>query len=167
MPSSMEGAWRKTGGRLDVTGEEAFEVAAAVAAISGLAALLILCLLAIVGVWRLFERADDVSQASTRALVSIEDLTRRIAAVENMPLVEGDQFAQLRQQAETLLEQQRRLQDLAGSLLESGELEGGAPAALLEDLEQAVQRLDTTVGQMAASLANLIQLLERTERARG
>ncbi|MGB2693875.1 MAG: hypothetical protein WBD55_01665 [Dehalococcoidia bacterium] len=150
-----------------MTGEEAFQIAAAVAAISGLAALLTLCLLAIVGVWRLFERADDVSQASTRALVSVEELTRRIAAVENLPLGDGsDQFSQLRQQAETLLDQQRRLQELAGSLLETGELEGGTPAVLLEDLEHAVQRLDSTVGQMAASLANVIQLLEQTSRER-
>lgn len=150
-----------------MTGEEAFQIAAAVAAISGLAALLALCLLAILGVWRLFERADEVSQASTRALVSIEDLTRRIAAVESLaPAESADQFAQLRQQAETLLEQQRRLQDLASSLLETGELEGAAPAAMLEDLEQAVRRLDATVGQMAASLANLIQLLERTKEER-
>jgi hypothetical protein len=149
-----------------LTGEQAFEVAAAVAAVSGLAALLALCLVAILGVWRLFARADDVSLASTRALVSIEDLTRRIAAVENMPLEGGDQFAQLRQQAEVLLDQQRRLQELAGSLLETGDAEGGAPALLLEDLEHAVHRLDTTVGQMAASLANVIQLLERTSRER-
>lgn len=155
-------------GRPGLTGEEAFEVAAAVAAISGLAALLVLCLLAIFGVWRLFQRSSDVSQASTRAMLSMEDLARRMEGTTSPPAetADGDQFAQLRQQAETLIEQQRRLQDLARTLLETEAVEGGAPGAMLDDLERAVQRLDATVGQMAASLANLIQALERPDRGR-
>ena len=157
-----------------MTGEEAFEIAAAVTAISGLALLLIVCLLAIVGVWKLFRQASEASLASTRMSLSVEELARRLGgqampagpAPEGRPALEGDQFAQLRQQAEALLEQQRRLQEMARDLIDTEAMEPGPAAAAVDDLEAAVNRLDATVGQMATSLANLIQSLERQQEAR-
>jgi len=150
-----------------VTGQEAFEVAAAVAAISGLAALLILCLLAVAGVWKLFRLSSQAYLASTRASLSMEELARSMAGEPGAPAppAEDDQFGRLRQQAEALIEQQRRLQEMARNLLDAETLVGGPPAAV-DDLEAAINRLDTTVGQMATSLANLIQLLERQQEGR-
>ena len=93
-----------------MTGEEAFEVAAAVAAISGLAALLVMSFIAVAGVWRLFREASEASVATTRLAVSLEDVARRLAGQQPQPQAapeaEEDQFAPLRRQAETLLEQQ-------------------------------------------------------------
>lgn len=148
-----------------MTGEEAFQVAAAVAAISGLAALLVMSLIAVVGVWRLFREASEASVATTRLVVSLEDVARRLAGQETRAPVETrpeeDQFAPLRQQAEILLEQQTRLQEMARELLDVESLEAAPNAAAVEDLQAAVSRLDVTVGQMATSLANVIQQLER------
>ena len=151
-----------------MTGEEAFEIAAAVTAISGLALLLIVCLLAIVGVWKLFRQASEASLASTRMSLSVEELARRLGgqAMPAGPTVEGDPFGQLRQQAEALLEQQRRLQEMARDLIDTEAMEPGPAAAAVDDLEAAVNRLDATVGQMATSLANLIQSLEQQQEAR-
>jgi hypothetical protein len=148
-----------------VTGEDAFEIAAAVAAISGLAALLILCLLAVVGVWRLFRLASDANAAATRASLGTEELSRRLASTSE-PATPTDQFAQLRQEAESLLDQQRKLQETARSLLEAEVLEGTEESGTITELESAVSRLDDTVGQMATSLANLIQSLQRQQEDR-
>ena len=148
-----------------MTGEEAFEVAAAVAAISGLAALLVMSFIAVAGVWRLFREASEASVATTRLAVSLEDVARRLSGQQPQPQaapkVEEDQFAPLRRQAETLLEQQGRLQEMARDLLDTDALEVAPSSAAVEDLQATVNRLDLTVGQMATSLANVIQQLER------
>lgn len=152
-----------------MTGQETFEFAAAIAGVSiGLAAILILSLLTIIGTWRLFRHASDASTASTRAMLSIEELGHRLAGqpAPLPPATEGNRFAELRREAEALIEQQSRLQEMARSLLDTAALEGGPAPAAIDDLESAVGRLDTTVGQMAASLANLIQLLERQQERR-
>ncbi len=151
-----------------MTGQEAFEVAAAVAAISGLAALLVMSLIAVVGVWRLFREATEASVATTRLALSLEDVARRLTGQQPQaaPRKEDDQFAPLRQQAETLLEQQARLQEMARHLLDADALEAVPNSAAVEDLEAAVSRLDVTVGQMATSLANVIQQLERQQERR-
>lgn len=149
-----------------MTGEETFEFAAAIAGVSiGLASALILVTLSIIGMWRLFRHASDASQATTRAALGMEQLARRLAAQPGpvAPAAEGDGFAELRQQAEDLIERQRRMQEMARNLLDTAALEGAPAPAALDDLETAVGRLDATVGQMAASLANLIQLLERQQ----
>ena len=57
-----------------------------------------------------------------------------------------------------LLEQERHLHE-AGR--DTGAFEGGPSSAALAELEMAVGRLDATVSQMAASLANLVQILEQ------
>jgi hypothetical protein len=144
-----------------VTGEEAFEIAAAVAAISGLAALLIMALVAVIGTWRLFLHASETALASARAAVTVEELARRLttpAGASGAGAAGG--FEELRDQAELLVEQQQRLQEMARNMIDAAAAEGAPSSLALDDLESAVTRLDTTVGQMAASLANLIQLLE-------
>jgi hypothetical protein len=152
-----------------VTGEEAFEVAAAVAAISGLAALLILCLVAIVGAWRLLRLTSEASVASTRATLGIEELARNLAgraaagvASTAAPSDRGDIEA-LRQQVGALIEEQRRLEESTRDLLDAAALSGETSPVAFEALETTVNRLENTVGQMAASLANLIQVLDQRQ----
>ena len=145
-----------------MTGEETFQFAAAIAGVSiGLTALVLLALVSVIGVWRLFRHASDVSTSASRAMVAIEDLGRRLAAG---PFAGESQFVELRHQADALLEQQRRLQEMAQALFEAPAAEGSPSLAELEDMRTAVARLDTNVGQMATSLANLIQMLEQQER---
>jgi hypothetical protein len=148
-----------------VSSHETFEFAAAIAGVSiGLAAVLILSILAIIGSWQLFRRANEAASAATRAALSTEDLVRRLTAQPGVGAGEG-QFGELRRQSEALVDQQRRLQDMARNLLDNMAIEGSAAApAAIQDLEGAIGRLDATVGQMAASLANLIQQLERQQR---
>ena len=151
-----------------MTGQEAFEFAAAIAGVViGLLAILILSIMAVIGTWRLFRLAGDASLASARVALSTEELARRLAGqpAQTAATAGEDQFAQLRQQSEALLEQQRQLQEMARNLLDTEVLESGqAPA--VDELVSAVSRLDATVGQMAASLANLIQLVERPPEGR-
>lgn len=151
-----------------MTGQEAFEFAAAIAGVViGLLAILILSIMAVIGTWRLFRLAGDASLASARVALSTEELARRLAGepAQTAATAGEDQFAQLRQQSEALLEQQRQLQEMARNLLDTEVLESDqAPA--VDELVSAVSRLDTTVGQMAASLANLIQLVERPPEGR-
>jgi hypothetical protein len=148
-----------------MAGEDAFEIAAAVSAVSGLAALLILSLVAILGAWRLSRQASDNAVATARAVVAVEDLARRLTASPGPTAGGGDgQVAEVRQQLAGLAEQQRQLQETARQLFETGGLQATTAIPEIDDLEAMVSRLDTTVGQMAASLANLIQLLEQQER---
>lgn len=92
----------------------------------------------------------------------MEELARLLSVqVASQPRGEGGQLAGLRQEAQALLEQERRLQEMSREAIESGALDGGPSAAALGELEMAMGRLEATVGQMATSLANLVQLLER------
>jgi hypothetical protein len=150
-----------------VTGKEAFEFAAAIAGVVvGLTALTLLAIVGVVGVWQLFRRASEASVAATRAALGAEELARHVAtqlmaqprSAQNGG--NGAGLADLRQQAEGLLDQQRELQEMARSLVDSAAVEGPEQAAL-NDVEDAIHRLDSTVGQMAVSLANLIQHLEQ------
>ncbi len=149
-----------------MTGEETFEFAAAIAGVVvGLAAITILAIIGIVGVWQLFRRANEASAAATRAALGAEDLARHVATqLMAQPRGNGGNLADLRQQAETLLEQERELQVMARNLLDTAAIEGGPAPAALSEVELSISRLDSTVGQMAASVANLIQLLERQQK---
>jgi hypothetical protein len=152
-----------------VTGQETFEFAAAVAGVSiGLAAILMLSAFAVVGTWRLFRHASDASQGATRAVVAIEELARALAGQPAAPAqtADEDQLADVRRQAETLMNQQSILQEMARNLLDAAADGGGPPPGAIDDLESTVGRLDATVGQMAASMANLVQLLERQQEQR-
>ncbi len=149
-----------------MTGEETFELAAAIAGVCiGLAAILILSLLAVIGTWRLFRHASDASLTSTRAAVAVEEMARSVLgqAAPALASAERTQLAELRHQAEALVEQQGHLQEMARNLLDTAALEGPQAPIGVEELESAVTRLEATVGQMAASLANLIQKLEEQQ----
>ena len=72
---------------------------------------------------------------------------------------DGREFAELREQVRTLVEQQRGLQEMARDIIDSAAV--GNNAAGLAEIVSTMGRLDGAVSQMAASLANLIELLER------
>lgn len=138
-----------------MTDEETLVFAAAIAAASiGLVATLLLSALAVIGSWRLFRTANQAS-----------DLVLRLAsnAIGGDGAADPSQFLDIRRQLQTLIEQQRGLQESTGNLLDTVAVDDGVAGPPLSDLESAVIRLDGTIGQMAASLANLIQLLERQQ----
>jgi hypothetical protein len=124
-----------------------------------------LSVLAVVGSWRLFRDASKASQAAALASLAIEELARRVGSVPQAG-AESAELAQLRGQAEILIDQQARLQEMARNLLDASAMAGGPSAGAVGELESAVTRLDATVGQMATALANLIQLLERQQARR-
>ncbi len=154
-----------------MTGEETFEFAAAIAGVSiGLAAALALAVLAIVGVWRLFHSAAEAQQAAVKASMAVEEMARRLtlpaasAPTVAAPASPASQSSEVQLQMESLIAQQRQLQEMARGLLDTAGVDTGGVSTELVDLETTVTRLDTTVGQMAASLANLIRLLEDQAR---
>ena len=121
-------------------------------------------LVAVVGMWRLFRHTSDTSIATARAVVALEDLARRMASPGPTGQHAVDPTVTDARQLAALIEQQRQLQDMARNLLDTVALSATPVPPELDDLEVTVNRLDTTVGQMAASLANLIQILERERR---
>ena len=148
-----------------VTADETFQFAAAVAGVSiGLAAVLMLAILGSFGMWRVFRLAGEAAMASARAAVSVEELARRVSMQQPpaAPVADIGFVGDLRRQTETLVEEQRDLQEMAKTLLETAAEQ--SPAFAYDDLASSIARLDATVGQMAASLANLIQLLEQERR---
>ncbi len=149
-----------------MTGEETFEFAAAVAGVSiGLAAVLILAVLAIIGIWRLFRSASDAQRAAMEASITVTEMVRRIET-PIAPAADAGAPLELRREIETLILQQRQLQDAARGMLDAAAEAGGPPSQELDELAATVNRLDTTVGQMATSLANLIRLLEHQQGRR-
>ncbi len=149
-----------------MTGEETFEFAAAIAGVSiGLAAALALAILAIVGVWRLFHSATEVQQPAVKASMTVEELARRLTLLAaSAPAAPAGRGNDVQLQMESLVDQQRQLQEMARGLLDTAGSNTGGVSTELVDLETTVTRLDTTVGQMATSLANLIRLLEDQAR---
>lgn len=146
-----------------MTGAETFEFAAAVAGVSiGLATVLILAVLAVIGVWRLFRQAGEAQQAAIRASIMVEEMARRLETPA-APAGEGGQLAELQLRVESMIHEQRQLQEMARGLLDTVALESGDASLEVVELEATVSRLDTTVGEMATSLANLIRLLEQQQ----
>ncbi len=145
-----------------MNGGETFEFAAAVAGVSiGLAALLFLAAVSVIGTWRVSKHAIESSVAAARASLSVEELARRLADRSVAPTEDASRFAELHGEAEMLIQQQHQLQQMARGLLETMTTESSQPAIGLDELESSINRLDATVGEMAASLANLIRLLDR------
>ena len=151
-----------------MSGEETFEFAAAIAGVSiGLGAALLLAVLAVVGAWRLFRGANEASMAASRAALTVEQLALQLTGLPSSTTAATEhQPTDLGLQMQTLIDEQRQLHDAARALLDRAALEGGPGSAAVDELESTINRLDTTVGQMATSLANLIRLLERQQEHR-
>ncbi len=145
-----------------MNGGETFEFVAAVAGVSiGLAALLLLAAVAVIGTWRASKHASESSVAAGRASLTVEELARRLAVNTVAPTEDAGRFAELHGEAEMLIQQQHQLQQMARGLLDTMATESSQPAIGLDELESTINRLDATVSEMAASLANLIRLLDR------
>ena len=145
-----------------MNGGETFEFVAAVAGVSiGLAALLLLAAVAVIGTWRASKHASESSVAAGRASLTVEELARRLADRTVAPTEDASRFAELHGEAAMLIQQQQQLQQMARGLLDTMAAESSQPAIGLDELESTINRLDTTVGGMVASLANLIRLLDR------
>ncbi len=145
-----------------MNGGETFEFAAAIAGVSiGLIALLLLAAVAVIGTWRAAKHASESSIAAGRAAFTVEELARRLAVTTVAPTEDAGRFAKLHGETEMLIQQQQQLQQMARGLLDTMATESSQPATGLDELESTISRLDATVGEMAASLANLIRLLDR------
>ncbi len=154
--------------------ENNLEFALAVAGSSiGLAALLIFSLVTIANTWRTFSSAAGASREAQTSLLMLQDLVRNLPqpsqraaetggpAVPEAPGLSQSEleavvtgFAELRHQADDLIERQVRLQEAVRNLVESRALVGAESSDMLRDLE-------TTMGQMAAAVANLTQRVDR------
>jgi biopolymer transport protein ExbB/TolQ len=139
-----------------------WEFAAVVAAVSiGLMGLLVFTMTSIVGNWRLSDRAARAAREASEASVRVQDLARELSAREAATLTaaglteETRRLSELRQQTETLLEQQHKLQEAVRNLVEAGVLQGVSPAEEIKDLEQAIERLDAHLGQLAQAIASM------------
>ena len=143
-----------------------WEFAAVVAAVSmGLGGLLLFTLVAIIGSWRIFDRASRAANEAAKASMAVQDLARYLSSRETMhsmaPRVDlsqaADELNTLRQQADALIEHQTRLQDAVRNLVEAGVLRNEDSRQHLTELESAVRRLEEHLGQVAVSVANLSQ----------
>ena len=133
-----------------MTGDETLVFAAAIAGVViGLTAALLLSMVAVVGMWRFLSHAS----AASELVLTLAGKAGDGAAAD------GREFAELREQVRTLVEQQRGLQEMARDIIDSAAV--GNNAAGLAEIVSTMGRLDGAVSQMAASLANLIELLER------
>jgi hypothetical protein len=136
-----------------------WEFAAVVAAVSiGLLGLVIFTLVSIVNSWLIFSRSARAAKDASEASLVVQDLARELSAREAASLTasglteETKRLADLRKQAETLVEQQARLQEATKSLLEAGVLQADVGLDI-KQLEASIQRLDEHMGQLAAAIA--------------
>lgn len=158
--------------------ESNLEFALAVAGASiGLAALLVFALVTIISTWRMVASATSANREAQTALLLIQEGLRKPPAAEAAAaapsleeavgpsaaeleaVVSG--FSELRHQADDLIERQVRLQEAVRNLVESRALGGAESSDMLRDLETTIKRLETTMGQMAAAVANLNQRVDR------
>lgn len=143
-----------------------WEFAAAVAAVTiGLGGLLLFTLTTIISSWRVLSKAGNAADEAMKANIAMQDLARYLgwrstapAAVAGVDLSgAAGELADLRRQADALMEQQARLQDAVRNLVEAGVLGSEQSGRQLQDLEEAVRRLEENLSQIAAAVANLAQ----------
>lgn len=134
-----------------------WEFAAAVGAVTiGLGGLLLLTLVGAFGSWRLFDRTARLAGDSQRAHEALEELAEQLRArlrEEPAPSSRVEELAALRRQSEQLLEQQSRIEEALRALRPPA---GDAVRAdELREVETMLRRLEQTMNEMAAALANL------------
>ncbi len=141
-----------------------WEFAAAVAAVSiGLIGLLVFTLVGVFGSWRVFHHAAKAANEAERASVAIQELARTLAArsVHQLPVIDlsdaAAEMADLRRQADDLIDQQGRLQDAIRNLIEAGVMQSQGSNEHLADLENAMRRLEDNLTRVAAAVTNLRQ----------
>jgi hypothetical protein len=136
-----------------------WEFAAAVAAVvMGLAGLLLFTLIAAIGSWRMFSQASRAAAEAARASQSVQELARYLSSrsAQQLPIIdlreEADELADLRRQADLLIDQQARLQEAVRNLVESGALGATASDRQLRDLDGIVRRLEDNLARVAAAV---------------
>jgi hypothetical protein len=135
-----------------------WEFAAVVAAVvMGLGGLLIFTLAGVIGGWRSFRLAGDAANAAAAASVAVQDLARQLsarqAALPNEQVATAaSALSNLRGEAASLLDQQARLQDATRKLVEARVLGGEDAGRQLQELEDALRRLEDQIGRIARSL---------------
>ena len=140
-----------------------WEFAASIAAVCiGLSGLLLFTLIGTIGGWRVLARASRAAEETAKSTMLVQDLARQLAMRETShPAVDvsqaASQLAGLRFQADSLLQQQTRLQEAVRNLVEAGVLRGENSSTELKELEAAVRRLEDHLARMAAAVANLSQ----------
>ncbi len=140
-----------------------WEFAASIAAVCiGLSGLLLFTLIGTIGGWRVLARASRAAEETAKSTMLVQDLARQLAMREtSQPAVDvsqaASQLAGLRFQADSLLQQQTRLQEAVRNLVEAGVLRGENSSTELKELEAAVRRLEDHLARMAAAVANLSQ----------
>jgi hypothetical protein len=139
-----------------------WEFAASIAAVAiGLSGLLLFTLMGTIGSWRVLERGTRASNEAAKTMIVIQDLARQLAMreVSRSPGVDVSQtvgqLSDLRAQADTLLQQQTRLQDAVRNLVEAGVLRSEGTTGDLKELEGAVKRLEEHLARISAAIANL------------
>ncbi len=143
-----------------------WEFAAAVAAVSmGLSGLLLFTLIGTFGTWRVFDRASRAAAEATKASMVVQDLARYLASRESMNAAApaasvreaAGALANIRSQADALIEQQSRLQDAVRHLVEAGVLRSEDSSQHLQELEGAIKRLEEQLTRVSAAVAGLSQ----------
>jgi len=137
-----------------------WEFAAAVAAVSfGLGGVLLFTLIGTIGSWRVFSGSSRAANEAAKASLAVQDLARYLATRETMrsagSAADADHFANLRRQADALVEQQSRLQDAVRNLVEAGVFRSEDAGRHLSELENSIKRLEEHLGRVAAAVANL------------
>ena len=144
-----------------------WEFAATVAAVTmGLAGLLVFTIGATVGSWRVFGRAGRAASEAAKAAIAVQDLARYLSAREAMLLTQStpstppparaaDGLADLRAQAQALMQQQARLRDALRNLVDADVLRSDDSAQQLRELEAAIRRLDDNVARVDDAISRL------------
>jgi hypothetical protein len=139
-----------------------WEFAAAVAAVTmGLAGLLLFTLIGTIGSWRVFSQASRASREAAAASLYVQELARHLSSrtAHQLPIIdlreEADELADLRRQADLLIDQQARLQDAVRRLVEAGVLGTGGSEKQLRDLDATLRRLDDNLTRVAETVTRI------------
>jgi HAMP domain-containing protein len=139
-----------------------WEFAAAVTAVCiGLAGLLLFTLIGTFGSWRVFDRASRAASEAAKASLAVQDLARYLTLRESGHNAAIDltnaagRLEELRQQADALMAQQTRLQDAVRNLVEAGVLGTEASKHELQELENAVRRLEENLARVVTAVTIL------------
>ncbi len=144
-----------------------WEFAAAVAAVSiGLGGLLLFTLIGTFGSWRVFHHTTRAANEAERASVAVQELARTLAArsAQQLPVIDltdaAAEMADLRRQADDLIDQQGRLQDAIRNLVDAGVMQSQGSNEHLMELESAMKRLEDNLTRIAAAVTSLSQRRE-------
>ncbi|MEX2226477.1 MAG: hypothetical protein WEB52_08515 [Dehalococcoidia bacterium] len=139
-----------------------WEFAAAVAAVvMGLGGLLLFTLIGTVGAWRVLSQASRAAAEASKSSQYVQELARHLSsrAAQQLPIIdlrdEAEDLADLRRQADLLIDQQARLQDAVRNLVESGALGSTTSDRQLRDLDSIVRRLEDNLARVAAAVNDL------------